>query len=141
MARWLAQLAGAAEPRTPACPKCGVHSLNAVRRQRKPRTVNSRCGTIQIPRVRLSCRGCGHSWLPLQAVLSLGSKQRTSVGAQRWEALLGGLTIFAEAAHLLEVLAGVQVGTETLRTNAEAAGTELEGVQRAAIARAFKAVR
>jgi hypothetical protein len=134
MAHWLAQLAGVAGPRTPACPKCGVHSLNAVRRRRKPRTVNSRCGTIHIPRVRLSCRGCGHSWLPLQAVLSLGSKQRTSAGVQRWEALLGGLTTFAEAAHLLEELAGVQVGTETLRTHAEAAGTELEGVQRAAMA-------
>jgi len=53
---------------------------------------------------------------------------------QHWEALVGGLTIFAEAAQLLETLAGVQVGTETLRTHAEAAGTELEGEQRAAIA-------
>jgi len=134
LATWLGQLAGAAGPRTPACPKCGVHSQNAVRRRRKPRTVNSRCGTIHIPRVRLSCRGCGHSWLPLQPVLGLGAKQRTRAGVQRWESLLGGLTIFSEAAHLLEVLAGVQVGTETLRTHAEAAGTELEGVQRAAIA-------
>ena len=53
---------------------------------------------------------------------------------RHWEALLGGLTIFAEAAQLLETLAGVQVGTETLRTHAEAAGTELEGEQRAAMA-------
>jgi hypothetical protein len=133
LATWLGQLAGAAGPRSPTCPKCGMHSLNAVRRRRKPRTINSRCGTIQISRVRLSCRGCGHSWLPLQPVLGLGSKQRTSAGVQRWESLLGGLTIFAEAAHLLEELAGVQVGTETLRTHAEASGTELEGVQRAAI--------
>ena len=49
---------------------------------------------------------------------------------KRWSVL----TIFAEAAQLLETLAGVQVGTETLRTHAEAAGTELEGEQRAAIA-------
>jgi len=134
LATWLGQLAGAAGPRTAACPKCGVHSLNGVRRRRKPRTVNSRCGTVHIPRVRLTCRGCGHSWLPLQSVLGLDAKQRTSGGLQHWEALVGGLTIFAEAAQLLETLAGVQVGTETLRTHAEAAGTELEGEQRAAIA-------
>src|SRR6266545_30066 len=131
---WLGQLAGAAGPRSPACPKCGVHSVNAVRRRRKPRTMNSRCGSVYIPRSRLTCRGCGHSWLPLHSVLGVGLNQRTSGGLQHWEALLGGLTIFAEAAQLLETLAGVQVGVETLRTHAEAAGTELEGEQRAAIA-------
>src|SRR6266851_1312455 len=133
-ATWLGQLASAAGPRSPACPKCGVHSLNAVRRRRKPRTMNSRCGTVHIPRLRLTCRGCKHSWLPLQSVLGVAAKQRTSVGLQHWEALVGGLTIFAEAAQLLETLSGVSVGTETLRTHAEAAGTELEGEQRTAIA-------
>ena len=44
------------------------------------------------------------------------------------------LTTFAEAAQLLETLAGVAVGIETLRSHAEAAGTELEGDQRAAMA-------
>jgi hypothetical protein len=29
-ATWLGPLASAAVPRTPACPKCSVHSLNAV---------------------------------------------------------------------------------------------------------------
>ncbi len=134
VATWLGQVAAAAGPRSPACPQCGVHSLQAVRRRRTPRTLNSRCGTVRIPRVRLTCRGCGHSWLPLHAVLGLGAKQRTSGGLQHWEALLGGLTIFAEAAQLLETMAGVHVGTETLRTHAEAAGTELEGEQRAAMA-------
>jgi hypothetical protein len=47
---------------------------------------------------------------------------------------LGGLTTFAEAAQLLETLAGVDVGIETLRTHAEAAGSQLEGEQRAAMA-------
>jgi len=134
MAIWLGQLASAAGPRSPACPQCGVHSLNAVRRRRKPRTMNSRCGTVHIPRVRLTCRGCGYSWLPLQSVLGLAAKQRTSGGLQHWEALLGGLTTFAEAAQLLTTLAGVDVGIETLRTHAEAAGTQLEGEQRAAMA-------
>ena len=134
LASWLGQLASAAGPRSPACPKCGVHSLNAVRRRRKSRTVNSRCGTVHIPRVRLTCRGCGHSWLPLNSVLGIAAKQRSSGGLQHWEALLGGLTTFAEAAQLLETLAGVDVGIETLRTHAEAAGSELEGEQRAAMA-------
>src|SRR6266567_2670516 len=134
LATWLGQLASAAGPRSPACPKCGVHSLNAVRRRRKPRTVNSRCGSVHIPRVRLTCRGCGHSWLPLQSVLGVSAQQRTSGGLQHWEALLGGLTTFAEAAQLLETLAGVDVGIETLRTHAEAAGSGLEGEQRAAMA-------
>jgi hypothetical protein len=134
LATWLGQLASVAGPRTPACPKCGVHSLNAVRRQRTPRVVNSRCGSVHIPRVRLTCRGCGHSWLPLNSVLGIAVKQRTSGGLQHWEALLGGLTTFAEAAQLLETLAGVDVGIETLRTHAEAAGTELEREQRATMA-------
>jgi hypothetical protein len=134
LATWLGNLASTAGPRSPACPKCGVHSLNAVRRRRKPRMVNSRCGNVQIPRVRLTCRGCTHSWLPLNSVLGIAAKQRTSGGLQHWEALLGGLTTFAEAAQLLETFTGVDVGIETLRTHAEAAGTELEGEQRAAIA-------
>src|SRR5260370_3240079 len=133
-ATWLGQRASAAGPRSPACPQCGVHSRNAVGRGRKQRTMNSRCGTVHIPRARVACRGCGHSWLPLQAALGVGAQQRTSGGLQHWEALVGGLTIFAEAAQLLETLSGVSVGTETLRTHAEAAGTELEGEQRAAIA-------
>src|SRR5437867_12701828 len=81
-ATWLGQLASAAGPRSPACPECGLHSLNAVRRRRKPRTMNSRCGTVYIPRVRLTCRGCKHSWLPLQSVLGVDANQRTSGGLE-----------------------------------------------------------
>src|SRR6266702_7738827 len=92
LATWLGQLASAAGPRSPACPKCGVHSLNAVRRRRTPRMVNSRCGSVHIPRVRLTCRGCGYSWLPLNSVLGMAAKQGTSSGLQHLEALLGGLT-------------------------------------------------
>src|SRR2546421_74971 len=49
----------------------------------------------------------------------------------RWQAALGAVTTFREAARLLDELAGVQVGSETLRTQAERIGTELEGQQRA----------
>ncbi len=50
---------------------------------------------------------------------------------RRWAARLGGLTTFAEAAGLLDELAGVALGTETLRTHAERVGAELEGRQEA----------
>lgn len=56
-------------------------------------------------------------------------------GSGSWRTKRSGrLTTFAEAAQLLEMLAGVDVGIETLRTHAERAGTELEGEQRAAMA-------
>jgi hypothetical protein len=51
----------------------------------------------------------------------------------RWQATLGAITTFREAARLLDELAGVQVGSETLRTHAEQIGTELEGRQRQTI--------
>jgi len=54
----LALVAGAAGVRSPACPTCGQHALCPVQRQR-PRTVQTRCGVIRVPRRRLSCRGCG----------------------------------------------------------------------------------
>ena len=129
----LGLLAGVAGPRTPACPRCGLRSLHPVRR-RRPRTLQTRCGLIRVPRQQLSCGGCGASWQPVDGVLRLAPKQRTSAGVQRWEARLGGLTTFAEAAGLLEELTGVAVGAETLRTHAERLGTELEGYQHARMA-------
>jgi hypothetical protein len=65
--------------------------------------------------------------------LALAPYQQTSPGLARWEATLGALTTFREAAKLLAELAGVHVGSETLRTHAERIGTDLEGQQRVAI--------
>jgi hypothetical protein len=129
----LGLVAGAAGRRTPACPQCGVRSVRPVRR-RRPRTVQSRCGPVRIPRDLLTCRGCGTHWRPVDGVLRLAPKQRTSVGVQRWAARLGGLTTFAEGAALLDELTGVALGTETLRTHAERIGTELEGRQQGTMA-------
>src|SRR5260370_37929505 len=53
LATWLGQLASAAGPRNPAGPHCGVHTLNAVRRQRNPARMNMRCGTVPRARLRL----------------------------------------------------------------------------------------
>jgi hypothetical protein len=66
--------------------------------------------------------------------LHLAPYQQTSDGLARWEAALGAITTFREAARLLADLAGVHVGSETLRSQAERVGTELEGQQRRTIA-------
>jgi hypothetical protein len=64
----------------------------------------------------------------------LAPYQQTSTGLAHWQATLGAITTFREAARLLDELAGVQVGSETLRTHAEQVGTELEGTQRRTMA-------
>ena len=64
----------------------------------------------------------------------LRPRERTSAGLARWEAEVAARTTFREAAELLAELAGVQVGSETLRTHAERLGTEREGQQRRAMA-------
>lgn len=130
---WLTLVAAAAEPRSSGCPHCGLRSPRPVQRQRG-RTVQTRCGLIRLRCLLRTCRGCDRSWLALVRVLRLSPKQRTSAGVLRWEARLGGLTTFAEAAALLAELTGVEVGTETLRTHAEQVGTELEAEQQAAMA-------
>jgi hypothetical protein len=129
----LALVAGAAGSRTPACPGCGRRSVRPVQRQR-PRTLQTRCGLIRVPSRRLSWRGCGRSWQPVERVLRLGPRQRSSAGIQRWEARLGATTTFREAAALLGELTGVAVGAETLRTHAEQLGRELEGEHQARLA-------
>jgi hypothetical protein len=73
-------------------------------------------------------------WSPPDQALGLAAYQQTSDGLACWEARLGAVTTFREAARLLEELAGVHVGSETLRTQAERVGTELEGQQRRTIA-------
>jgi hypothetical protein len=76
---------------------------------------------------------CAAGVRPTKA-LRLRPHQQTSDGLARWEAARGAITTFREAATLLGDPAGVQVGTETLRTEAERVGTELEGQQRASLA-------
>jgi hypothetical protein len=91
-------------------------------------------GPIQIERPWHHCTACGHGWSPSDQALELSAYQQTSRGLAQWEARLGALTTFQEAAQLLAELTGVHVGTETLRSQAERVGTELEGQQRRAMA-------
>jgi hypothetical protein len=120
-----------ARRRAARCPGCqqrrGVHS-------RRTRQVQTRLGAIRLQRWWHHCWSCAHGWSVPDQVLGLSAYQQTSPGLARWLAALGAVTTFREAARLLEELAGVQVGHETLRQHAERLGTELEGQQRAAMA-------
>jgi hypothetical protein len=120
-----------ARPIAARCPRCqrrrGVHS-------RRTRQVQTRLGPVRLQRWWHQCWACARGWSPPDQALELAPYQQTSPGLARWEAALGAITTFREAAKLLADLAGVHVGSETLRTQAERIGTELEGQQRAAMA-------
>jgi hypothetical protein len=120
-----------ARPIAARCPGCqqrrGVQSL-------RKRGVQTRLGPIGLQRWWHHCWRCGRGWSPPDQALGLAAYQQTSDGLARWEAALGAITTFREAAKLLADLAGVQVGSETLRTQAERVGTELEGQQRRTMA-------
>jgi len=113
------------------CPSCQQRRLVQSRRTRQLQT---RVGPMRIERAWHHCTPCGHGWSPSDRVLGVAAHQRTSVGLARWEALPGAVTTFDEASRLLAQLAGVHVGTETLRVQAERVGTELEGQLRRTLA-------
>ena len=120
-----------ARPPRSACPRCGAG--RPAQRWRR-RTVETRLGGLTFSRTRYRCAPCRRTWSGADRTLGLAARQRTSVGLARWEAQVAALTTFREAAVLLAELAGVEVGSETLRTHAERLGTEREGQQRRAIA-------
>jgi hypothetical protein len=120
-----------ARPIAARCPRCqqrrGVHS-------RRTRQVHTRLGPIRLRRWWHHCWACAHGWSPPDQALALAAYQQTSPGLARWEATLGAITTFREATRLLAELAGIEVGSETLRTQAERIGTELEAQQRTTMA-------
>lgn len=120
-----------ARPIAARCPRCqqrrGVQS-------RRMRQVQTRLGPLRLQRWWHHCGCCAHGWSPPDQALGLAPYQQTSAGLARWEAALGALTTFREAAKLLADLAGIDVGSETLRTHAERVGTALEGQQRQTMA-------
>ena len=121
-----------ARPPRSACPRCG-RGCPAVRW--RPRSVETQLGGMTFTRTRYRCGPCRQTWSAADRTLGLAPRQRTSAGLAHWEAEVAGRTTFREAAELLAKLAGVHVGSETLRTHAERVGTELEGRQQRAMAR------
>jgi hypothetical protein len=120
-----------ARPFAARCPRC--QQRRGVQSRRK-RGLQTRLGPIGLKRWWHHCWSCGHGWSPPDQALELAPYQQTSTGLAHWQATLGAITTFREAARLLDELAGVQVGSETLRTHAEQVGTELEGTQRRTMA-------
>jgi hypothetical protein len=119
-----------ARPPRGTCPRCG-RGRPALRW--RPRSVETRLGSMTFTRTRYRCRPCQQTWSGADRTLELAPRQRTSAGLARWEADIAGRTTFREAAELLDSLAGVHVGSETSRTHAERVGTELEGRQQRAM--------
>src|SRR5262249_62399868 len=109
-----------ARPITARCPRC--QQRRGAQSQRK-RGAQTRLGPIRRQRWWHHCWRCGHGWSPPDRALELAPSQQTSTGLVRWQAALDAITTFREAARLLDELAGVQVGSETLRTHAEHIGT------------------
>ncbi len=118
-------------PMAARCPGC--QQRRGVQSHRR-RQVQTRLGPIRLRRWWHHCWTCGRGWSPPDQALGLTAYQQTSTGLARWQAALGAVTTFREAAWLLGELAGVHVGSETLRTQAERIGTELEGQHRAVMA-------
>src|SRR5207248_9787095 len=96
---------------------------------RRMRQVQTRLRPSRLKRWWHHCWRCARGWSAPDQALRLAPHQQSSDGLARWEATLGALTTFREAAKLLADFAGVHVGSETLRTQAERVGTELESHQ------------
>lgn len=132
----VAEASGAAHPaagrlREP-CPGCGLK--RAPRRARK-RELLTICGAVRLERPYYYCKPCRRGWAPADATLGLAPYQAASAGCREWLALAGAVAPFRDAAALLEELAGLGVGAETVRAHAEATGGLLDLCRREAAAR------
>jgi hypothetical protein len=113
-----------------ACPGCG--------RRRKPhdpargRQVLTVCGPLRLERPYYYCPPCRQGWTPTDERLELGRRAALSLGATTWAAQAGAAMPFRMAAALLEELAGVALGAETVRTHAEGVGAVLAATRQAA---------
>ena len=98
------------------CPGCGQRRAPRKPRKRELLTV---CGAVRLERPYYYCRPCRRGWAPADATLGIGPYQAISAGCREWLALAGAVAPFRDAAALLEELAGLGVGSETVRTHAE----------------------
>lgn len=115
-----------------ACPACGARREPHGRRRRELLTI---CGAVGLERPYYYCAACKRGWSPADATLELEPYAATSPGCSAWLALVGATAPFRQAAALLEELAGLGVGAETVRRHAEAAGGLLELCRREAAER------
>lgn len=114
-----------------ACPGCG-RKVEPHGRPRR-RQVVTPCGTVTLERPWYHGRGCGHGWSVVETTLGVGSGTRVSAGLRDWLVRLGAAAPFREAAEVLDALTGLELGAETIRRHAEAAGTALRAAEDAAV--------
>src|SRR5262249_11935752 len=87
-----------ARPVAGRCPR-GQHRRGV--QARRTRHIQTRVGPIRLQRWWHHCWRCGHGWSPPDQAVHLAPYQQTSDGLARWEATLGAMTTFREAARLL----------------------------------------
>ena len=111
-----------------AYPGCGRQAGPHGRPRR--RQVMTQCGTVTVERPWYSCRACGHGRGVVETTLGVVGGTRVSEGLRGWVARLGAAAPFQGAAEVLAALTGLELGAETLRRHAEAAGTALRKADR-----------
>jgi hypothetical protein len=112
-----------------ACPGCGKGRRPHERRGRAVLTV---CGAVSYERAYYYCRACRRGWAPADDTLGLGPFQRASERVREWAVWLAAVTVFRESQTWLEKLTGLELGAETIRAHAGAAGAGLAAAREAA---------
>ena len=115
-----------------ACPGCG-RKVEPHGRPRR-RQLATQCGPVTLERPWYHCWSCGHGWSVVETTLGVASGARVSAGLRTWLVRLGAAAPFREAAEVLDALTGLELGAETIRRHAEAAGTALRVAEDAAVA-------
>lgn len=113
------RLAAETASHPPRCPRC---RQPAAVHEWRPRTVQTRAGTLQFERPWALCGPCGQGFSPTDTALGLAAQQRLSPGLRQLLSALGAETSFRAAARLLTQTTGLAVSPETVRTVTETAG-------------------
>jgi hypothetical protein len=88
---------------------------------------------VTLERPWYHCWACGRGWSTVETTLGVVGWARLSEGLRGWVVRLGAAAPFAEAAEVLAALTGLELGAETIRRHAEAAGTVLRAAEDAAV--------
>jgi hypothetical protein len=113
-----------------ACPGCGREAGPHGRPRR--RQLMTQCATVTLDQPWYHCRACGHGWSVVETTLGVAGRARLSEGLRGWVVRMGAAAPFREAAEVLSGLTGLELGTETIRRHAEAAGIALREAEEAA---------
>jgi hypothetical protein len=100
--------------------KCGA-GHQAGYAGRRPKTVSTALGPVQVVRAWYHCRDCGHGFAPRDEQLGVAGTS-LSPGLAEMIARAGAEVPFGRAAALVADLAGVAVSARTVERSAEASG-------------------